>query len=255
MGQSRPSTAQTRPGTARPWTTAASARQESSYAIALLKGRGVACEVEITALDRETGRVMLVQLADYQTYVKTLHQMHLHPPAMVLVPDTFLSTSDPSSPSMLVEYIYEEFPRVPVEPIGRKYWDETALCVEDDKRTGTLRLAVANKYHAPPAVCALFKHAETKFNTRFASRSLRIRYLPVEGTMIIDLDTARNLELVGNMSFKRQRTRCSGLTLNHTFTAMAARLVRVDILSPITAQNTINARLELVQSEEGFPDV
>lgn len=25
---------------------------------------------------------------------------------------------------MLVEYIYEEFPGVPVEPIGRKYWNE-----------------------------------------------------------------------------------------------------------------------------------
>lgn len=68
---------------------------------------------------------------------------------------------------MLVEYIYEEFPGVPVEPIGRKYWNETGgashlnpsmfaasrqiglefisqLCVEDDERAGTL-LAVANK--------------------------------------------------------------------------------------------------------------
>jgi DNA mismatch repair protein MSH4 len=92
--------------------------------------------------------------------------MHLHPPAMVLVPDTFLSTSDASSQSMLVEYIYERFPGVPVEPIGRKYWNETSgrcrsyrvstystesglefvsqLCIEDDERAGTL-LAVANK--------------------------------------------------------------------------------------------------------------
>jgi DNA mismatch repair protein MSH4 len=89
--------------------------------------------------------------------------------------------------------------------------------VEDDERAGTL-LAVANKcayiqpftvilpasrYYALSAVCALFKHAETKLNTRFASASLRIRYVPVEGTMMIDPDTARNLELVGNMSHKK----------------------------------------------------
>ncbi|KAJ7701550.1 muts domain V-domain-containing protein [Mycena rosella] len=262
----RPWTGQTRPGTARP-TTAASVRHEGSYVIALLEGRGVAREVGIAALDRDTGRVMLYltipQLADCQTYVKTLHQMHLHPPVLVLVPDTFISSSGVSS-SMLVEYIYEEFPGVPVEPIGRKYWNETGglefisqLCVEDDERAGTL-LAVANKYYALSAVCALFKHAETKLNTRFASGSLRIRYVPVEGTMMIDPDTARNLELVGNMSYKKSSHSLFG-TLNHTYTAMASRLLRVNILSPITAQNSIDARLdvveELVQSEERFTEV
>ncbi|KAJ7938393.1 muts domain V-domain-containing protein [Mycena leptocephala] len=263
-GQSRPWTAQTRPGTARP-TTAASVRQDGSHVIALLEGRGIAREVGMAALDRETGRVMLVQLADCQTYVKTLHQMHLHPPVLVLVPDTFLSTSDGSPLSMLVEYIYEEFPGVPVEPIGRKYWNETGefvsqLCVEDDERAGTL-LAVANKYYALSAVCALFKHAETKLNTRFAAASLRIRYVPVEGTMMIDPDTARNLELVGNMSYKKSTHSLFGYinlgilaftltfsrrTVNHTYTAMASRLLRVNILSPIT---------ELVQSEERFTEV
>ncbi|KAJ7756277.1 muts domain V-domain-containing protein [Mycena metata] len=261
--QTRPWTAQTRPGTARP-TTAASVRPDGTYVIALLEGRGVAREVGMAALDRDTGRVMLVQLADCQTYVKTLHQMHLHPPVLILVPDTFLSSSEASPPSLLVEYIYEEFPGVPVEPIGRKYWNETGglefvsqLCVEDDERAGTL-LAVANKYYALSAVCALFKHAETKLNTRFASGSLRIRYVPVEGTMMIDPDTARNLELVGNMSHKKSTHSLFG-TVNHTFTAMAARLLRVNILSPITSQNTIDARLdvveELVQSEERFTDV
>ncbi|KAJ6630078.1 muts domain V-domain-containing protein [Mycena sp. CBHHK59/15] len=261
--QTRPWTAQTRPGTARP-ITAASVRHNGSYVIALLEGRGVAREVGIAALDRDTGRVILVQLADCQTYVKSLHQMHLHPPVLVLVPDTFLSSSDSTSPSMLVEFIYEEFPGVPVEPIGRKHWNETGglefisqLCVEDDERAGTL-LAVANKYYALSAACALFKHAETKLNTRFASASLRIRYVPVDGTMMIDPETARNLELVGNMSYKKSSHSLFG-TLNHTYTAMASRLLRVNILSPITVQASIDARLdvveELVQSEDRFTEV
>ncbi|KAJ7785122.1 hypothetical protein DFH07DRAFT_763733 [Mycena maculata] len=60
-GQTRPWTAQTRPGTARPMTSA-SARPEGSYVIALLEGRGVVCEVGVAALDKETGRTMLVQM-------------------------------------------------------------------------------------------------------------------------------------------------------------------------------------------------
>ena len=38
-----------------------------------------------------------------------------------------------------------------------------------------------------------------KLNVRYSSGSLSIRYTPVEGTMLIDPETIRNLELVGNM--------------------------------------------------------
>jgi DNA mismatch repair protein MSH4 len=67
--------------------------------------------------------------------------------------------------------------------------------------------------------------------------------------MMIDPDTARNLELVGNMSYKKSTHSLFGYinlgilaftltfsrrTVNHTYTAMASRLLRVNILSPIT---------------------
>lgn len=38
-----------------------------------------------------------------------------------------------------------------------------------------------------------------KLNVRYSAGSLSIRYTPVEGTMLIDPETIRNLELVGNM--------------------------------------------------------
>ncbi|KAF8908829.1 muts domain V-domain-containing protein [Mucidula mucida] len=271
-GQSRPWTAQSRPTTGRP-QTAASVRRDASYVVAILEGRGISREVGMAALDKDTGRVMLVQIADCQTYVKTLHQMHLHNPVLILVPDTFLSASEASmlpsgkraaSASLLMEFINEEFPGVPLEPIGRKYWNEAnglefiqQLCVDDDERAGTL-LSVANKYYALSATSALFKYTETKLNTRFASESLLIRYVPVDGTMMIDPETVRNLELIGNMANKKSAHSLFG-TLNHTHTAMASRLLRVNILSPITGQNSINARLdvvdEFVKSEDAFTDV
>ena len=48
-------------------------------------------------------------------------------------------------------------------------------------------------------------------NVRFAAASLRIRYVPVDGTMMVDPDTARNLELVGNMTSKRSQHSLFGL--------------------------------------------
>lgn len=89
------------------------------------------------------------------------------------------------------------------------------------------------RYYALSAICALFKHSESRLNTRYAALSLRIRYVPVEGTMTIDPETARNLELVGNMASRKSKHSLFGI-LNHTFTAMAGRLLRVTILSPNT---------------------
>lgn len=57
----RPRTGQSRPGTARP-QTAVSVRHEGSYVIAVFEGRGVAKEVGMAAIDKDTGKVMLVQV-------------------------------------------------------------------------------------------------------------------------------------------------------------------------------------------------
>ncbi|KAI0735804.1 muts domain V-domain-containing protein [Earliella scabrosa] len=270
---SRPWTSHSRPNTARPQTAASSRHDSGNYLVAVIEGRGVGREVGIAALDKDTGRVAVIQLADCPTYVKTLHQMHLHYPSMILVPDTFLSLSDisltssgkkPQTTSLLVQCIMEEFEGVPVEPVMRKYWSDNAglefinqLTVEDDERAATL-VAVSNKYYALSAASALFKHAELRLNTRFAAASLLIRYTQVEGTMMIDSGTARNLELVGNMSTRKSMHSLFGL-LNHTYTAMGARLLRVNILAPITVKTALEARLdvveELIQSEERFTEV
>ena len=68
----RPLTAQSRPGTAHA-TTAATSRYEASFIIALLEGRGIAREVGIAALDRDTGRVMLVQVSCMCTAPLVVH--------------------------------------------------------------------------------------------------------------------------------------------------------------------------------------
>jgi len=62
-------TAQSRPPAARP-QTAASVFYESSYVVALLEGRGVSREVGIAALDRDTGKVILVQVFIDSKYMR-----------------------------------------------------------------------------------------------------------------------------------------------------------------------------------------
>ncbi len=57
----RPYTAQSRPATARP-TTSASTRYDGNHIVAVFEGRGVAREVGVASLDKDTGYVTLVQV-------------------------------------------------------------------------------------------------------------------------------------------------------------------------------------------------
>ena len=59
---SRPYTGQSRPTTGRPQTSASSRYEGSQVVLAILEGRGVGREVGIAALDKDTGRVNLIQV-------------------------------------------------------------------------------------------------------------------------------------------------------------------------------------------------
>jgi DNA mismatch repair protein MSH4 len=112
-------------------------------------------------------------VADCQTYVKTIHHLHLHTPELILIPDTFLPSASSSKSrnntpnTILINCLQEEFSGVPMHPVLRKYWSETAgefdagretvnrcllvgldfitqLCVDDEDRPAVL-VSVSNK--------------------------------------------------------------------------------------------------------------
>jgi DNA mismatch repair protein MSH4 len=109
------------------------------------------------------------------------------------------------------------------------------------------------RYYALSAASAVFKYAEIKLNTQFAAGSLRIRFVPVEGTMMIDPETARNLEIVENMGNAKSPHSLFGYkflslaekysfplsVLNHCSTAMGKRLLRATLLAPITGTSRL----------------
>jgi DNA mismatch repair protein MSH4 len=64
--------------------------------------------------------------------------------------------------------------------------------------------------------------------------------------MVIDCTTARNLELTKNLSSQNDKDTLFGV-LNETLTPMGARLLRSNILQPLTDEPTIQTRLNCVQ--------
>lgn len=75
----------------------------------------------------------------------------------------------------------------------------------------------------------------------FAPQSLRIKFESSEGTMMIDLPTITNLELVQNLQNTTSKHCLFGL-LNQTSTKMGARLLKNNVLQPSTDKAKLEKR-------------
>lgn len=169
-----------------------------------------------------------------------------------------------------------------ITQVPRKYYNEQMghdyiqqLAFSDD--IAGIKVAVSAKFYAISAAAAALKHVELSY-TRFAINSLRIKYQGSEGSailsffprlspraradrithigsMLIDFSTVHSLELIQNLQNAKSADCLFGL-LNNTLTAMGARLLRSNVLQPLTDVSTLNARLdaleEFTQHEEMF---
>ncbi|GAA6042058.1 hypothetical protein JCM8097_004086 [Rhodosporidiobolus ruineniae] len=279
-----------RPATALTQGTTTASEDSGDWILAVLPSRGTARDVGVIALDKELGHVVITQFTDSPTFVKTLHLCQTKPPSVILLPQTALDGAQSGrrggglaaaaaaaeegqeeevasggggtgEAAMLVRSLKDAFPSVPLVGVVRKYWNEqtgfeflTQLIVHDDDRTSVLT-ACKSKYYALSAACALFKYLDASHGVVFPPKSLRIRYAPLEGTCLIDAGSARDLELVANLLNKNSKQNLLGM-LNKCSTPMGTRLLRSNILSPLTDPLVIDTRLdtveELVNSEERF---
>ena len=96
---------------------------------------------------------------------------------------------------------------------------------------------------------------ETSLKQSFHYHSLRMRYEASEGSMLIDVSTVASLELIQNLHDAKSKACLFGL-LNQTQTIMGARLLRNNILQPLTEEPALNSRFdaleELTTREEIF---
>lgn len=135
--------------------------------------------------------------------------------------------------------------------LDRRYWSETTgleyiqqLAFSQD--VDTMKTAVNGNYFAVCCFAAVMKYTELANNKTFPFHSLRMKYEPSEGSMMIDLATIKSLELVQNLQDAKSKDCLFGL-LNETLTPMGARLLRSNILQPVTSPETLNKRFEAVE--------
>ncbi|RHZ86046.1 hypothetical protein Glove_55g65 [Diversispora epigaea] len=230
--------------------------ESHSFVVAVIEGRGIASEVGMCFIDLRTSESILSQISDSQTYVKTLHKMNIYDPAEILLSVTSVEPSK----SKLCKILEDNLPFATIVPIGRKYFNDSIglnyikqYGLEDD--SAALILGLTSKFYCLAATAAVLKYIESSQNIFFTNHSIQFKYQGCEGTMMIDCVTARNLELICNINSPNNNQSLYGV-LNKTSTSMGARLLRTNILQPLSDAVTINTRLdsveELTRDEENF---
>lgn len=89
------------------------------------------------------------------------------------------------------------------------------------------------------------KYVELSLGKTFVTQTLRIRFEPSEGSMMIDLSTIASMELIQNLQNAKSKSSLFGL-LNETQTKMGVRILRSNILQPSTDASKLTERYEAV---------
>lgn len=105
----------------------------------------------------------------------------------------------------------------------------------------------------------VMSYLETNFNFRVVPHSMRVRYQPSEGTMMIDVSVIQSFELIRNLRDWKSKNCLFGL-LNQTLTPMGVRMLRSNIVQPSTLKEAClapryDAIEELIANEEMFTEV
>ncbi|KAF2134159.1 hypothetical protein P153DRAFT_281114 [Dothidotthia symphoricarpi CBS 119687] len=248
-----------RPSTARPRTGASTiARIEAQNVVcAIAESRGISPTVGLAFVNLDTAEAVLCQICDSQTYVRTIHKLKVYGPSEILIVST--AASPKSKLFSIIEENLEDIDSK-LTLLDRRYWAEStgyeyiqSLAFKEDVES--IKISVAGNYYAVCCIAAALKYIDLGLGMLFSFHSLRMRYEPSEGSMMIDVSTIYSLELVQNLQNPKSKDCLFGL-LNETLTPMGARLLRNNILQPLTDPDVLNTRYtavdELTTKEEMF---
>jgi DNA mismatch repair protein MSH4 len=133
--------------------------------------------VGLAFVNLDTGEAVLCQICDSQTYVKTMHKLHVYGPSEILIVATAASPK-----SKLFSIIEEnlEIMESKMTLLDRRYWAESAgfeyistLAFAEDVEA--IKLSVSGSYYAVcciAAVRALLQHGAYVANASIRSSSI-----------------------------------------------------------------------------------
>lgn len=195
-----------------------------------------------------TSEIIMSTILDSQTYIRTIHKIHVFEPFEILVPQQYLSASTKKLVAILKSNIG---PDIKIVGFDKKHFNdaeglETIEKFAFEKDLSYLKQELGDKYHALRALAAGMKYMRrpNKVN-QMPFRQFRFRHEAPESTMFIDTNTIKSLQLTESVIDKNGASFMK--FLNSTLTKMGERVLRNNILQPLTDKDSIIMRLESVK--------
>ena len=123
---------------------------------AITESRGISPTVGLAFVNLSTTEAVLSQIADSQTYVRTLHKLRVLEPSEIFVPNTAVAPAK----SKLIQILESNLDfEAPMTPLSRRYWDEGAgndyieqLAFKEDVEA--IKVSVGGNYFATCCLAA-----------------------------------------------------------------------------------------------------
>ncbi|KAI8257658.1 MutS protein-like protein 4 [Colletotrichum sp. SAR11_239] len=144
---------------------------------ALSEARGVTPSVGMASINVATGEVILSQISDSRFFTRTIHELQIMEPHVVLI----VSTACPPNPkSRLYSHIEENMPGTKIAPVDRRCWSElegmhrvnTCAFREDAE---SIKVALEGSFYATCSFAAAVSFIEDHYAIRVFPNSLRAR--------------------------------------------------------------------------------
>lgn len=192
------------------------------------------------------GLLNFSEFIDSSIYIRTIHKLQIHQPHEIILPSGSMSPT----PSKLVSVVKSNLPdgsKVISSPsksfnasIGIDYIRRFAIDpLHDDRSTGRY----TEKLFGLQAIAGALEYVTSKQgNTKGYPHFSKLRccFETADDTMLIDTLTIRALELVESNMGRNQSSLLR--TLDLTSTPMGKRLLRTNILQPLTNKESIEMR-------------
>lgn len=195
-----------------------------------------------------TGEITLSTILDSQTYVRTIHKIHVFEPSDILAPEHYIGPPGNKLTVILKSNVSQE---IRFHGVDKRFFNsneglENIQKLAFEKDLNYLKQELGDKQNALCALAAGMKFIIKIYRMQQVFfKKFRFKYEVPESTMFIDTRTIKSLQLTENLVEK------NGLSfmkfLNSTLTKMGERVLRNNIFQPLTDKDSIIMRLEAVK--------
>ena len=192
-------------------------------------------EVGLAMFNRSSGEIYLCHIIERLTYLKTLSTVQRFTPVQIIY-------SSNHEGSLLVRKLRKELRGTLMKGVKRSQFDETSGYEIYKKRNNKDTYNPDQKFIAYAALNALLNELELHHETPLAHSALNIKWHELEGLLVIESQTIKELEILGS---KEEDQHCLADNFDCA-TKGGSRMLRANLLQPLSDSTRIQERQELL---------